>query len=163
MGMVFEKCRFVNCSFHRSDLSLMHVPESAFSSTLFENSKVIGVNWSLGDWSALGLGNIIGFSDCTISHSTFIGLNLSGIHIKNCVAFEVDFREADLSRADFTGTDLSRSIFMSTNLREADLRQARNYTIDPGKNNLAKTKFSLPEALSLLYSMDIDLRDGDND
>jgi uncharacterized protein YjbI with pentapeptide repeats len=105
---------------------------------------------------------VIGFSDCAISHSTFIGLNLAGIHIKNCVAFEVDFREADLSRADFTGTDLSGSIFLSTNLREADLRHARNYTIDPGKNEVITTKFSLPEAMSLLYAMDIELDDGDD-
>jgi uncharacterized protein YjbI with pentapeptide repeats len=82
------------------------------------------------------------------------------MQIRNCVAIEVDFRDADLSKADFTGSDLSNSIFISTNLREADLSQARNYSIDPGKNTLSQTKFSLPEAMSLLYSMDIVLEDG---
>jgi len=39
----------------------------------------------------------------------------------------------------------------------ADLRFARNYQIDPSQNKVHKARFSLPEAMSLLYSMDIDL------
>ena len=78
----------------------------------------------------------------------------------NCSAIDVDFRESDLSKADFTGTDLSDSLFLGTDLTEANFRRARNYHIDPGKNNITGAKFSLPEAMSLLYSMDIDLEDG---
>jgi fluoroquinolone resistance protein len=42
-------------------------------------------------------------------------------------------------------------------LSGADLSQARNYMIDPGLNELKKAKFSLPEAMALLYNMDITL------
>jgi hypothetical protein len=44
-------------------------------------------------------------------------------------------------------------------LSDADLSQARNYMVDPSKNILKKAKFSLPEAMSLLYCMDIVLKD----
>ena len=152
---VFRNCRFANCTFQQCDSSLIQVPNSTFSITRFENSKVIGVDWTRADWSATRLGGPIGFFKCAISHSTFIGLSLRGIQIKDCIAAGVDFREADLSQADFTGTDLSKSLFSKTNLTKADLSGARNYHITPGQNVLKQAKFSLPEAMSLLYSLDI--------
>lgn len=158
---VFRHCRFVNCAFQHCDLSLVRVPESTFSSTRFENSKVIGVNWSQAAWPTPVLGNPIGFFKSAISHSTFFALSLRGIQIQDCVALDVDFREADLAGADFSGTDLSQSIFGNTNLSEADFSRARNYSIDPGRNFVKEAKFSLPEAMSLLYSMDIVLVDED--
>jgi uncharacterized protein YjbI with pentapeptide repeats len=156
---VFKKCRFVNSRFINSDLSLIQVPESSFPVARFEGTKVMGVNWAQADWSTTGLGKPLEFLQSVISHSTFIGLSLKGLHIKDCVAIDVDFREADLSQADFTGTDLSKSLFKDTNLTEADLSQARNYHIDPGQNVLKEARFSMPEAIALLYSMDIDLID----
>ena len=158
---VFQKCRFVNCAFQGCDLSLAKVPESIFLSTRFEDSKIIGVNWAQADWPISGLGKPISFIKSAISHCTFIGLSLKGIQVKDCVAVDVDFREADLSRADFTGTDLSESMFSNTNLSEADLSRARNYLIDPGQNVLKGARFSMPEAMSLLYNMDIILTDGE--
>jgi uncharacterized protein YjbI with pentapeptide repeats len=67
----------------------------------------------------------------------------------------VDFREADLSGASFGATDLSESLFSSTDLSEADLSRARNYSIAPGRNVLTQARFSLPEAMALLYGLDI--------
>lgn len=157
---VFRNCRFVNCLFQQCDLSLVQVPNSAFSQTRFEDSKLIGVNWTQADWPATRFRDPIAFFRCVISHSTFIGLSLKEIQIKDCVAADVDFREADLFRAGFTGTDLSGTLFSSTNLTEADLSCARNYDIDPGQNVLKQAKFSLPEAMSLLHSMDIVLTEG---
>lgn len=119
----------------------------------------MGVNWAQADWPTTGLGKPLEFLRSVISHSTFIGLSLKDLKIKDCVAIDVDFREADLSQADFTGTDLSKSLFKDTNLTEVDLSQARNYDIDPGQNILQGTKFSLPEAMSLLYNMEIILTD----
>jgi fluoroquinolone resistance protein len=152
---VFRACRFVNCTFQHCDLSLCQVPRSDFSATRFEDSKIIGVDWTQANWPAARLRDPLGFLKCVISHSTFIGLKLKGIQIKDCIAADVDFREADLSQADFAGTDLSESLFSSTDLTEADLSRARNYHIDPGQNVLKQAKFALPEAMSLLYSMDI--------
>jgi uncharacterized protein YjbI with pentapeptide repeats len=157
---VFRGCRFVSCTFRRCDLSLVQVPESTFSSTRFENSTVIGVDWTQADWPPAGLGDPIAFLNCAISHSTFIGLRLRGIQIRDCVARDVDFRETDLSYADIGGTDLAESMFIHTDLTEADLSRARNYSIDPGRNVLTKARFSLPEAMSLLYCMDIVLTEG---
>lgn len=154
-GAIFKNCRFSGCTFQECNLSLVQITGSSFPSTRFEKSKLIGINWTQGNWDQFKLNKLGGFFDCMINHGTFIGLELKGIQIKNCIAHEVDFREADLSKANFEGTDLSRSLFNNTNLTKADLRQARNYQIDPGMNILKQAKFSLPEAMGLLYSMDI--------
>lgn len=158
---VFNNCRFVNCTFKHCDLSLLQVLNSAFSATKMEESKIIGVDWTHADWSSTMLADPIGFFKCDISHSTFIGLSLKSVQIIDCVAKDVDFRETDLSQAVFTGTDLSESLFSKTNLTEADLSRSRNYHIDPGQNILKRAKFSMPEAMSLLYSLDIVLIEGD--
>jgi len=159
----FKQCRFVNCDFKHCDLSLIKVAGSLFNYTCFENSKIIGVNWAQADWPISDLGQPISFLKSAINHSTFIGLSLKSIQIIDCAAVDVDFREADLSKSDFSGSDLSESLFIHTNLSEANLSQARNYLIDPGLNDLKKAKFSLPEAMSLLYNMDIILTDGENE
>jgi fluoroquinolone resistance protein len=152
---VFQRCRFVECAFRECDLSLIQVPGSRFTTTRFEDCKVVGVNWAEAEWPEARLANPIGFFRSAISHSTFIGLSLRGIQIVDCVAMDVDFREADLGQADFGGTDLSQSLFGNTDLAEADLSRARNYRIDPAHNSLWQARFSLPEAMSLLHSMDI--------
>ena len=152
---VFERCRFANSIFRDCDLSLSKITGSVFVDTSFEETKIIGVNWAQADWTENPIGTPIKFYKSALNHSTFIGLKLKGLEVLNCTAVNVDFREADFSQADFSGSDLSDSLFLHTNLAGADLSQARNYSINPGLNNIKKARFSLPEAMSLLYNMDI--------
>ena len=154
---VFSTCRFISCTFKGCDLSLIQLPGSIFSATRFEDSKIIGVDWTQVNWTATTLGDPISFFNSTLNHATFIGLKLSGIRIKDCIASNVDFRESDLSQSDFSGTDLFDSLFVNTDLTAADLSRARNYQIAPGQNIIKQAKFSLPDAMSLLYNLDIDL------
>jgi len=154
---ILEDCVFINCTFRRCDLSLIQVPGGRFAGTRFEECKMIGINWTQADWSGTRLSSPISFSKSILNHSTFIGLNLSKMQMKGCTAVNVDFREANLTLADFANSDLSDSLFTSTNLTKADFRGTRNYRINPAENTITRARFSLPEAMSLLYSMDIDL------
>jgi fluoroquinolone resistance protein len=156
---VLRSCRFVGCTFRRCDLGLVRVPNTAFATTRFEDSKLVGIDWTRADWTTGRLAHPVAFHRCALNHSTFIALELPGIEITDCLASDVDFREADLSGADFSGTDLVASLFLHTNLSGADLSRACNYRIDAEQNTLKRAKFSLPEAMSLLYSLDIILED----
>jgi uncharacterized protein YjbI with pentapeptide repeats len=159
-GCAFSDCRFVNCVFQHFDLSVARAPSSAFSGVRFEDSKVVGVNWVDAKWAKRAAG-AIGFERCVISRSTFFGLKQPSLRVRECTAVDVDFREADLRGADFRGTDLSESLFSETNLAGADFTGARNYRISPARNVLTKTRFSMPEAMALLYCLDIVLADGE--
>lgn|GEM_PF-34354 len=160
---VFQNCRLNHCTFQGCDLSLLQVPDCRFSATRFEDCKLLSVNWTEANWSTASLGDPLSFVKCILSHSTFIGLELKGIRVVECIARDVDFREAVLTQADFSGSELSESLFSQTNLTGADLSTARNYHIAPQQNTLKGAKFSLPEAMSLLYNLDIDLSEGEEE
>jgi fluoroquinolone resistance protein len=154
-GASFLSCRFIDCNFYSCDLSLLQVANCNITKINIESCKAIGINWTKANWSDSALTNRINFAESTINHSTFIGLYLSNIKIINCIVHDVDFRETNLTKADLSGSDLTKSIFGNTILSGADLNQARNYQINPCANKLSGAKFTLPEALALLYSMDI--------
>jgi len=155
----FTFCRFTDCLFDDCDLSVISVKEVTFTHVRFENSKLLGVNWSLASWDKGGFLEPLAFANCDVSYSTFFGLKLHGLKLTGCIAHDADFAEADLTRGHFNQTDFSESRFLHTNLTEVDFTGASNYTINAAVNILKKTRFSLPEAMTLLYSLDIVLAD----
>jgi uncharacterized protein YjbI with pentapeptide repeats len=154
-GAVFRFCKFPDCRFESCNLSLVRVSGSLFGGAAFKDSKLIGVNWTEAAWPRVTVAAAPQFLNCVISDSNFLGLPLAGAVIKNCLARDADFRETDLARADLAGTDFAASLFGKTNLNGADLTRARNYAIRVGDNRVKGAKFSMPEALALLYCLDI--------
>ena len=129
---IFKACKFQSCIFEECDLSLIEVDNSSFTSTIFEDSKVIGVNWVKASWGktkAHQLLKSIDFISCVLNYSTFMGLNLEKILIKKCTSRDVDFSEANLKQANCSYTDFANSQFRHTDLTETDFRGATNYYI----------------------------------
>jgi uncharacterized protein YjbI with pentapeptide repeats len=157
-----SKCRFINCTFTNCDFSLAQIPGCLFSGVQFEHCKLVGINRTEADWTSVRLGEPLAFKECALNHSTFIGLDMQEVRMTGCTVIGVDFREANLSLADFSDSDLQESLFLHTDLTSANLSKARNYTIAPGENTLKQARFAMPEALSLLYNLDIRLDDGSN-
>lgn len=155
----FRHCRFVDCEFNHCNLSLMNVDYSSFSDVSFNDSKVIGVDWTRASWQRLVFNAPIKFKECLLNDSSFYGLVLNEILIENCKAIHVEFGEADLSAASFINTDLLHSTFSQTNISGADFSGATNYTIDIYNNNIKNAKFSRFESIGLLESLDIELVD----
>ena len=92
---------------------------------------------------------------CQINYSNFNHLKIPKTKLVKCEAKEVEFIETDLSNGDFTNTDFENSRFFKANLSGANFKGAINYFIDVNNNTLKKTRFSLPEALVLLDSLDV--------
>lgn len=156
---VFKSCKFRDCTFIHCDFSLAKVPGSLFQNTKFKASQLIGINWAAANWPKVVFLKPFEFCECVLNYSTFIDLNLRGIVLRKCVAKDVDFSDADLSQADLRDTDFTQSRFIQTDLTEADFTHAENYQINPDLVTLKGTKFSLPEAMALLYGLDIVLTD----
>ncbi|MBN1536631.1 MAG: pentapeptide repeat-containing protein [Anaerolineales bacterium] len=153
---VFQNCKFRDCTFNGCDLSLVGFEGCSFANTRFEDSQLISINWTETAWAnAKVIFKPVDFYDCVINYSTFLGMDLKNVTLSKCIAREVSFEEANLTQADCRFTDFLNSRFIHTNLTEADFTGAKNYTIAANLNTLKKTKFSLPEAMSLLYNLDI--------
>lgn len=159
-GAVFQNCRFRDCTFKGCDLSLASLKGCSFANTTFEDSLLIGIDWTLTSWAT---GKFyfkqVDFSGCVLNYSSFMGLNLKKTVMRKCIAHEVGFQDCDLTQADLSFCDLKDSRFAHTNLTGTDLRGAKDYQIDPTQNTLKKTRFSMPEVLSLLYCLDIEIAD----
>ncbi len=154
-GAVFRFCEFRDCCFESCNLSLVKLNGTLFAGTSFKDSKLVGINWTEAYWPAIKLSCPLQFDNCLLNDSTFLGLSLDGVRISSCKARDADFRDADLSKADLTRTDFTGALFGGTNLTGADLTRATGYAIRISDNRLKDAKFSLPEALALLYCLDI--------
>jgi fluoroquinolone resistance protein len=155
----FQNVKFCDCTFENCNLSNIKIKGCSFHTVEFIKSKIVGVNWCEATWPTIKLSCPIHFSECDLSHSTFLGLNLRDIKLTRCRIHDVDFREADLTYANLTYSDFSRSLFMNSNLTEADFSYAESYRINLQYNKVTRAKFMLPEAVGLLYGLDIELID----
>lgn len=158
---VLQECGFENCAFQSCDLCLVRFPHTRFKGTEFKDCRLLGVNWCNADWETGSLlaPKRVDFDTCLLDHSLFIGLDLTETRFKDSRLHGADFEGADLTRANFHGADLDVARFSGCDLSEADFRGAQGYAINAAHNTLHKTRFSLPEAVSLLHSLDIVLEE----
>lgn len=155
----FKKCRFIECTFTRCNLSLVQVSQSQFTDVIFNECKLVGMDWTRAAWPKLVFSVALQFKQCILNDSSFFGLNLDEITIEECKAHDVDFREGRFRRAILIGTDFTHSLFAKTDLSGANFTDASDYEIDIFNNNISKAKFSRDEAIRLLNSLDIELVD----
>jgi len=150
----WKDCHFVDCQFIDCSLSAIKPFNTQCTNIQFRNSKVMGFDWT----KAKSL-RLLSFTQCDLSYSNFSFTKIASIKLIECVAKEINFGNADMSGGIFTKTDFSDSVFSATNLTKTDFRRAYNYGIDFHFNAITKAKFSLPEAASLLKSLDIELEE----
>ena len=148
----FEFCTFTECTFEGCDLSLIGVKGSVFNDVTLINSKAIGIDFSqtINPFE-------LSIETSNISMSSFYTLDLRHIKVVDSQAIDVDFSRVNLEKSNFTNTDLSGATFSDTKLKYADFSKARNYFIDPKKNDIRAMKVSLPEAGSFLLHLGLKL------
>jgi uncharacterized protein YjbI with pentapeptide repeats len=154
----FKNCKFMGCRFHNCDLSLIKVLNSKFSDMTFTDCKIIGVDWSRACWDSLIL-KPLKFETSVLNSSSFYGLNLEGLILRECEAKDVDFREANLCWGIFVYADFQDSLFFNTNLSKANFSHAKGFDIDVKTNILEGAVFSRNEAVRLLEGLGIELSD----
>ena len=146
----FFDCTFENCKFENCDLASITIKYTSFQDVIFIDSKLTGIQWS-----DASIPLDVNFRRCLLNYSGFIGVDLRNSEILDCQLKEVDFTEANLTKANCSYSDFSGARFINTNLTHTDFTEATNYAIHPDGNKLHKTKFSLPEVISLLDVYDI--------
>lgn len=160
--VTFETCHFIksdwqqanfsDCKFRNCNLSLINLKGARLQNIIFEECKIVGLDFYKCE-KALHLS----FNNSILQTCNFTDLKLKGTSFIGSKLREVYFTNTDLSESKFTDTDLLGTTFHQCNLSKADFRNAINYIIDLQTNMIKKAKFSLPEAINLLRSFDIDL------
>lgn len=153
------QCRFDNCRFVSCNLSLLNVRGSSFREVSFSSSKLLGIDWTTARWPSVALSGQLRFEECLLNSSSFFGLYLQELKMEACQAHDVDFTEADCGHASFLQTDFAGATFHQSKLVKADFSDATNYVIDVRTNKINGARFSLPDAVNLLRSLDIEIVD----
>lgn len=150
----WPKTRFIGCEFVECNLSLTELKDCSLNEVVFRECKLIGVNWSTA-----ALLKKLSFYDSILNYGTFLGVTLPKTVFENCVCQNVYFAESNFAGSRFSGTDLQEAQFAQVDLRRADFRRAKNYMLSPMANQIVGGKFVMPEALALLYGLEIELED----
>lgn len=158
-GSAFDSCAFINCTFTECNISLIKIPRTEIENCMFTRCKMLGIDWTVARWKSFNpkkkVKFKIGFKQCYLNYNIFIGLHMIGVVFNECCLKDAYFETGDLEKANFTVSDLEGAVFSDTNLKEANFADAKNYNIDATKNIITKAKFSFPEAMSLVYALDI--------
>lgn len=144
----FLECEFTNCN-----LSGVKVKDASFNTVRFIDCKLLGIAFYECNPFLLAYH----FENCNLNHSLFNGMNLTNSVFINSKIQDADFTETNLSKTIFKGSDLTSSIFENTILKDADFSLAKNYNINPSKNNLTRAKFSKAQIEGLLRDFKIQI------
>lgn len=138
---VFEECEFFGCDFTGAFLN-----ELALRDVRFTECKMIGLNFEQVNPFGLKLY----FDQTVLDYAIFYQVKLAGTQFLKSSLKGTDFAEAVLSKASFSNSNLDQAIFDRTDLSKADFRQALNYQINPGNNQMKGAKFSKEGVSGLL-------------
>jgi uncharacterized protein YjbI with pentapeptide repeats len=167
-GLSFSKCNFINCQFDHSDLSnavfrncrftacrltVPNLQRARFKGVVFEDCHLGGIDWSASEWVSPG----ITFMASRLDNCSFYQQKLIGLAMHHCRIENTDFVECDLSKANFDTCTFSAGSFRQCRLSDTDFRTAQAYVVDPRNNQLKGARFRLPEAVSLLEFLGINL------
>ena len=165
---IFTDCRFVKCVFRQVDFSgsdftdcvfegcEMSSPmfvNTGFHGAVFQSSKLVGVDFTKSSVHLFRLG----FLESLIDTCNFSSLKMKKTPFERCTIRDSRFVGTVLSESNFEGSDLYRTNFHECDLEKAIFTRAKNYAIDPRTNRLKGAIFSLPEAVSLLLTLGIEL------
>lgn len=65
-------CRFIECRFSNCNLSVVKIDGPEFSEVLFEDSKLMGIDWTGDRWPDIPLLSPLKFTGCILDDSVFI-------------------------------------------------------------------------------------------
>lgn len=147
-AVAFMDCKFINC-----DFVIPNMTNTGIKTSDFRGCKLMAVDFS-------NCSNFMfspSFQDCMINSCNFEGNKMANTQFFYCKVKETSFYYCDLSESRFDNTEFQNTTFQDCNLMKSDFTDALGYSINPFNNKLKNARFSLPEAQSFLYFLDIEV------
>lgn len=158
---LFENCKitgcvFVNCKFYNCNVISLTSKNSELKNASFQKCNLIGIHcWN----ELLPAGNYIRAVDklesCCMKYNSFIEMPFRKFDFSGNIIQESVFEECNLQESNFKDCRLDATQFFKCDIRKADFRGAQGYAIDIPSNKMRQAKFSYPEVMSLLASLEI--------
>lgn len=155
-GATLAGVRFEGCSIERVDLSRVNLPDTVLDGCSFTGCKALATSWSMMRSPGIAP-DPTRWVDCLLSMGSFTGLDLSGARFERCSLTDVDLDETVLTGAVFDDCTLAGARFVDADLREADLRGARDFVIDVRTTQVEGLRVDPVGALGLLAPFGISL------
>lgn len=161
VGCTFEHCRLVHCAFNECSFSecvVTNLKASKLSLLRFASfscCELVGVNWGELIPNDKYPEPISTIQDSYLRYNIFPGMNLKKFKFSGNTISDSMFEECQLEESSFKACPLERTEFTGCDLRKADFRLAYGYQIGLLSNTLSGARFSFPEVVNLLASLDI--------
>lgn len=172
-GFEFKDCLFKNCSFEECSLKNVYFKDCIFENCTIMNIKsenntviqsvdfiscqIIGINWQDFLPSLIFMDPINKIETCCLKYNTFFEMNFKKFKFSGNEVVNSMFSGCDLAEADFFECNLNKTEFFKADLRKANFRESKGYQIDITTCKLKQAKFSMPEVVSLLNILEIDI------
>lgn len=169
-GVEFIDCKFENCTFENSTINSCTFTDCIFigchisnltaahttvNNAEFRNCCLTGINWKEWTFSGSYIGPIRRLQDCRLKYNIFEEHNFAKFDFSTNTITASMFAACNLSGSQFVNCPLERTEFFRCNLAKADFRHATGYAVDLSSNQLEGAKFSFPEVVNLLNSLNI--------
>lgn len=161
---VFEKCRFTDCSFVNCTFCECKFFECSFVNpkteevsmlfAAFIKCTLVSVHWKVLQKGSVSF-PIQKLDKCYLKYNDFENMNFKKFDFLQSNIIDSVFVNCNLTESNFANCDLKNTEFTECDLRKSDFRKASGYNIDLTRNRIKGAKFSYPEAMNLLNSLEI--------
>lgn len=156
----FEECKiigcvFVNCRFSDCTIISLESKHSEVKNAVFKKCNLLGVHWFDLLPSGKYAHSIDKLENCFIKYNTFEEMSFVKFKFSGNTIQESTFEECNLSESDFKNCRLEGTRIFKCDIRKADFTEAKGYIIDIASNKMKQAKFSFPDVVALLESLEI--------
>lgn len=149
--------KFLDCKFKSCSIINIKFQSSQFQNIDFLNCNINGINWKTLESNRQFIPVIKSLKKSFLKYSIFYDMDLKNFDFEGNNFCETLFNRCNLEGANFKNCNFDGSEFKENNLKKSQFKEAYGYNIDINSNELSGAKFSFPEVIKLLESLNIEI------
>lgn len=148
-------CKFINCRFDQCTIISLKSKYSEIKNAVFHKCNLVGIHWHTLLPSGKYPYAVNALENCCIKYNTFTEMNFTKFNFSDSIILESLFENCNLTECNFKNCRLEGTQFFKCNLQKADFRDAKGYVIDIHNNQMKAARFSFPDVIRLLETLNI--------
>ena len=163
LNCVFDSCefkhvKFYDCTFYNCRVRTPLIIHASYMKNCeFIDCQLIGIEWSMFQMSDYVL-PVNRIENCLLKYNNFNKMNFRNFSFKSNDIEESLFVDCNLIDSNFQGCKLDDTEYIRCDLQGANFKNAEGYMVDVLSCKLKNAVFSMPDAMSLLSSLNIKIK-----